>query len=149
MCLDELAATSSIATLSKGSPLEPYRSSLLVAGGGEGGVAHGVGVVPALRLELRALSAFSLYGPQAPDSGSDSATSSLLLAGYGRNFERDGFGARLGLEAGGGAVIQSELHPAAYSATLAAGAFASVSIPLGRRISLGLEATLACGAAPA
>ena len=59
-----------------------------------------------------------------------------------RGVERDDYAAWAGLEAGGGAVIQSQSQATAYSGALALGAFAGLSVHLSRRVALGLEATL-------
>ncbi|HEX7699080.1 MAG TPA: caspase family protein, partial [Kofleriaceae bacterium] len=111
---DELSVTDTISTNDKGGPSldSGARTSLFVAAGGARGVANDVGLVLGLRIELRVPSGVSL----ALTAGSRyhagyRESSSLLLAGYRRGIERDGYSAWAGAEAGAGVVVQSNLHP--------------------------------------
>jgi len=140
---DELAVTETIPTIGKGSLEPPARPSLFVAGGGERGVANDLGVMPGLRIEVTAPSKLSL----ALTTGSRyhagfRETSSLLLVGYRRGVERGGYAAWAGVEAGGGLIIQSELHPNAYSGALEVGALVGGALRVARRASFAVEAAL-------
>ncbi len=138
---DELSVAETISTTGKGE-VSAARTSLFVAAGGERGVANDLGVVPGMRIELRgrtvslALTAGSRYHAGFRE------TSSLLLAGYRRSLERDGYAAWAGVEAGAGAIVQSDLHPDAYTGALAVGAAVGASLRLARRASFAAEATL-------
>jgi hypothetical protein len=100
-------------------------------------------MVPAVRAELASPAGPSL----AVDVGSRAGasfreTSILVLAGYRRGIVRGAWSAWLGLEIGGGAVMQSGIHPFEYSGMLAAGGAAGLTIDVARHLSLGVETTL-------
>ena len=142
---NELSVTDTIFSTSDkgGASLDSgARTSLFVAAGGERGVANDLGLVPGLRIELRVPSGFSLALTAGSRYAGYRETSSLLLAGYRRGIERDGYEAWVGAEAGAGVVVQSNLHPDVYSGALALGAFAGAALRLARHWSFAVEATL-------
>lgn len=83
--------------------------SLEVIAGGERPVANGVGLLPALRVDIgftgRDGFALSLQGGSGRGPGFEE-TSFLALARYSWGISLGGFHVGLGLEAGGGAVVQ-------------------------------------------
>jgi hypothetical protein len=140
---DELSQAAAATTTSKGGRANVPAGSLAVAFGGHTGIADHLGMVPAVRAELASPAGLSL----AVDVGSRSGagfreTSMLLLAGYRRDIVRGAWSAWLGLEIGGGAVAQSEIHPLAYSGIVATGGVAGLTLDVARHVSLGVETTL-------
>lgn len=137
---DELIATEAVTTSSKGDA--PEGLSLLVAAGGEAGVANGLGVVPALRLELlRGGLSLAVSGGTTSHSGYRE-TMALLLVGYRIGVASGPLSAWVGAEVGGGLVAQSGLNPDAYSGAVAAGALAGAALELSAAVSIALEGTL-------
>lgn len=140
---DELLPAPLAVTSRKGDAASASSGQLLVAGGGGAGVARGLGIVPGLRAELAWPSGLSL----ALDAGSRAGTgfretSIGVFAGLRRQVEHGAWSAWGGLEAGGGAVWQSEIHPVAYSAVLAAAGVAGIAYGLAPRISVAAETKL-------
>ena len=137
---EELVATEAVTTTSKGA--SPAGLSLVVAAGGEAGVADGLGVVPALRLELlRGGLSLALSGGTTAHAGYRETTA-LLLLGYRIGVARGRLSAWVGAEAGGGLVVQSDLQPDAYSGAVAAGAMVGAALELTAALSIALEGTL-------
>jgi hypothetical protein len=140
---DELSRAAAAATTSKGGHANVPAGSLAVALGGRSGIADHLGVVPAVRAELATQAGPSLTLDVASRAGTSfRETSILLLAGYRRGIVRGAWSAWLGLEIGGGAVMQSEIHPFAYSGILATGGVAGLTLDVARHVSLGVETTL-------
>lgn len=139
---DELLAAPLAVTTHKGATAGAPSGQLLVAAGGGKGVAAGLGVVPRLRVELGLASGLSL----ALDGGSRAGTrfreSSLAaFAGVRRDAWRGAWSGWVGLEVGGGAVWQSELHRLAYSAVVAAAGVAGIAYGVAPRVSVAAETT--------
>ena len=140
----ELTASTAPSTTSKGGlavPMPP--PSLFVAAGMESGITDGLGVVPGMRAELVLSSGLSFAAVAGSRYGVGvRETSTLLLAGYRRTITRGDVSAWAGVEAGAGAVIQSDVHPSAFSATIAIGAIAGASVALSPRVSAEVEGSL-------
>ena len=139
---EQLVATEAVTTTAKGAEPAAAPTALFVAAGGEAGVADGLGVVPALRVEL-SHGAFSL----ALDAGTTShagfrETTTLLLAGYRVGVALGHLSAWAGVEAGAGLVVQSNLDPDAYSGAIAAGALVGGALDVTGGMSIALEGTL-------
>jgi hypothetical protein len=144
---DELVAMPVVSAQRKGGR-ESAGSSLaiLVAAGGQRGVASELGPVPGVRVGARS------PGPTGPSlamtlgSGRGIGfreTSALLFAGYRLGIERGRFRAWGVLEAGGGLVVQSiDGRSSASSAALAVAPGAGASVDLTRPFALVLEAAL-------
>ncbi len=140
---DELSPSPVAMTTRKGALVDASPGQLLVAAGGGAGVARGLGIVPGLRVELVLPSGLSL----ALDAGSRAGpgfreTSMGVFAGLRRDVWHGAWSAWGGLEVGGGAVLQSELHPSAYSAVVAAAGLAGFAYDLAPRISVAAETAL-------
>lgn len=140
---DELSPSPVAVTTRKGAVANASSGQLLLAIGGGTGVASGLGIVPGMRAELVLPSGLSL----ALDAGSRAGTgfretSMGVFAGLRRDVWHGAWSAWGGLEVGGGAVLQSELHPFAYSAFLAAAGLAGIACDLAPRISVAAETTL-------
>jgi len=137
----ELVVTEAVVTTSKGAS-ETSPTALLVAGGGEAGIADGLGIVPATRIELvhRGLSFAVTAGSRAHAGFRE--TTSLALVGGRLGIERGSLRGWAGVELGGGIVVQSELHPEAYSGAFVAGAVVGGALRIGARTSIAIEGTL-------
>lgn len=140
---DALVPTTIAFTASKGGAIRPPRASLLIAAGGGAGVARDLGPVPGMRLELAIPAGLSL----ALDAGSRSGhgfreTSLQLAAGYRRGITRGDGSAWVGVEVGGGAVVQSRTEPSRYSGVVTAGGLAGASLELARNLAVAVEASV-------
>jgi caspase domain-containing protein len=140
---DELLPSPVAVTTRKSAVPSASSDQLLVATGGSTGVANGLGIVPGMRVELVLSSELSF----ALDAGSRAGTgfretSMGVFAGLRRGVWHGAWSAWGGLEVGGGAVLQSELHPLAYSAVVAAAGLAGIAYGLAPRISVAAETTL-------
>ncbi|HEY1812931.1 MAG TPA: caspase family protein [Kofleriaceae bacterium] len=143
----ELAATGAVSTASKGGDPPADGPEMFVAGGGIGGVASGLGLVPAARLELvlpSGLSATLFGGTRGTTSyGADFRESQLFaLVGYRRGIEHGRWRAWIGAEVGAGVIAQTHLVTDEYSAAAAAGVFAGGSVDLSSRLRLALEPSI-------
>ena len=138
---DELSVTSAVPTTSKGDT-PTSRWALSIAGGGEAGATTGVGVFPGVRAEVARgpLSLAVMVGTREGEGYHE--TSSLLLAGYRLRIARGDLAAWAGLEAGPGFILQTGIDPDAYSAAIAGGPFAGVSLRLTTRIAAMVEASV-------
>lgn len=99
--------------------------------------------MPGARIELVTGRGLSLALAAGSRAGSGFRETSLRGAiGYRLGLTRGAWSAWAGLEAGGGAVIQSRQHPTAYSGVLSAGGLAGIALEATRRIAVAAEATL-------
>lgn len=140
---DELLPSAVVATNRKGDAAEEPSDQLLVAAGGGTGVARGLGIVPGMRVELVWPSGLSLALDAGTRAGMKFRETSIgAFAGVRRGVSRGAWSAWGGLELGGGAVWQSELHPAAYSGVATAAGLAEIAYDLAPRASVAAEATV-------
>jgi hypothetical protein len=139
---EELLPAAVAATTSKGAIAEA-RGRLLVATGAGAGVARRLGAVPGLRLELVTPSGLSLALDARSDTGTGFRETSIgAFAGLRRVRSRGAWSAWIGVEVGGGVVLQSELHPMAYSNMLAAAGIAGLSLDVTHAIAVAAQITL-------
>jgi len=140
---NELLPAAVTLTTRKGDAASAPSAQLLVATGGSAGVASGLGIVPGMRVELVLPSGLSLALDAGTRAGTGFRETSMgVFAGLRRHVELGAWSAWGGLEAGGGAVLQSEVHPLAYSAVLAAAGVAGIAYDLAARISVAAETAL-------
>lgn len=140
---DELLPSPLAVTTRKGEFAGDSSSELLVATGGGAGVAHGLGIVPEMRVEFVLPSGLSLAVDAGTRAGKGFRETSMgVFAGLRREVGHGAWSAWGGLELGGGAVWQSEAHPFAYSAVLAAAGIAGAAYDLAPRISVAGEVTI-------
>jgi Caspase domain len=140
---EALVPTTIATTASKGGLAPAPAGSLLIAAGGGAGVADDLGLVPGMRLELVTPAGLSF----ALDAGSRAGrgfreTSLQLAAGYRRGIAHGGWAAWIGLEAGGGVVVQSRTKASGYSSVVTAGGFTGASLELARNMAVAAEATV-------
>jgi hypothetical protein len=143
----DLAPAGSVSTASKGGEAVSPAGWVTLAAGGMGGVADGIGVVPALRGELvlpSGLSASIVGGSRDVSSpgGSIRETQLFALVGYRLTIGFDHWHAWAGVETGVGVVVQTDVMPAAYSAAFEVGALAGVSYDVTTDLKVVLEPTL-------
>lgn len=140
---EALVPTTIVVTAPKGGVLGTPAGSLLIAAGGGVGVAHGLGLVPGMRLEFVTPAGLAF----ALDAGTGSVrgfreSSFQLAAGYRRGIAHSGWAAWLGVEVGGGAVVQSETDAGGYSGVVTAGAITGASLELTRGMAVAAEASV-------
>jgi hypothetical protein len=142
---DELALTGSLPTASKGGELATPGATVTIAAGGMGGIADGIGVVPALRGELvlpSGLSAAIVVGSRELSGADVRETQLFALVGYRVGIHRDHWHAWAGVETGVGIVAQTAVMPDAYSAAFELGVLAGTSYDVTSDVKLVLEPTL-------
>jgi hypothetical protein len=140
---EELSATAVPVTTSKGALAELPSGRLLVASGGRAGVARQLGVVPGVRVELITPSGLSLAVDASSGTGTGFRETALgAFAGLRTIRARAAWSAWVGLDVGAGAVLQTQLHPTAYSGMVAAAGLAGISFALTPGLSIAVEAAL-------
>lgn len=140
---EELTVATVASTASKGAFLDEPPWQVVVAGGVRTGVAQNLGDLISGRIELVAPAAWSL----SVDVGSRNTTTfrettTRVLAGYRLGMTADAWSLWIGLELGGGLIVQSRLHPANYSGVVAAGGLAGGALHLTPRLAAVLEVAL-------
>lgn len=144
----ELTAEGGVATAAKGSGSPPTvlreRIAVEIAVGGSGGIAESVGLVPSLRIGLVMPSGLSIVMTGASrDQGSFRETATYAFVGYRRGLRIGPVRGWLGLEGGGGAVVQSVTHGAsAYTGAIAVAPTVGGAVRVSRGVALSLEAAL-------
>jgi hypothetical protein len=140
---DELSPVAVAATTSKGSITEVSSSRLLVATGAGAGVARHLGAVPGVRFDLVLRSGLSFALDARSDTGPGfRETSIAAFAGLRGVRSRGAWSAWAGAEVGGGVVLQSKLHPMAYSNMAGAAGVAGLSFSVTRTIAVAVQAAL-------
>ena len=140
---EALVATTTGSTAPKGGGIRTPASSLLIAAGGGAGVARGLGLVPGTRLELVIPAGLSFALDAGSRGGSGFRESSLrLAAGYRRGIAYRGWAAWIGVEVGGGAVVQSGTGAGGYSGMVTAGGITGASLELTRDLAVAAEASV-------
>ena len=140
---EELSPVAVAATASKGPIAEASSTRLLVATGAGTGVARHLGAVPGVRFELVLPSGLSFALDARSDSGPGFRETSIgAFTGLRGVRSRGAWSAWAGAEVGGGVVLQSKLHPMAYSNMVGAAGVAGLSFRVTRTIAVAVETTL-------
>jgi hypothetical protein len=120
--------------------------TVLIAGGGQGGVASGLGPLSAIRAGVRSAtpSGLSLMLDLGTGTGGQfRETSAFVLGGYRLGLARGPLQAWAGVEAGVGGVLQSSARGASgVTAAVAGGPWAGVSLRVLGRMSASVEGHL-------
>ncbi|MFT3693768.1 MAG: caspase family protein [Kofleriaceae bacterium] len=137
---NDLDLTDSVTTTSKGGDdLAPWH--VLATVGASGGVADNVGVRGSTRIELVSPRGLSAALSVSSRSNTFRESTALALVGYRTGLTRGALHGWLGAELGTGFVLQTGLMhdvPAAYTAALAFGAYAGISVDVAPRWSIAL-----------
>jgi hypothetical protein len=140
---DELSVTEIEDTTEKGGLTEPRGARVVVASGGGAGIARHLGVVPGVRVGVVTSSGLSLTVDASSGMGPGFRESSLgAFAGVRSIGSRGPWSAWAGLDVGGGVVMQTQLHPDAYSGMFVAAGVIGMSFALTSRTSIELETAL-------